>query len=111
MIVESSGNLLDADTDAVVNTVNCVGVMGKGIALQFKRRYPSMFAEYERACNAGKVQTGRMLPVRTGEMMGPEWVINFPTKRHWRSPSRLEWIEEGLRDLRRVIAQLGITSI
>ncbi|WP_100464615.1 type II toxin-antitoxin system antitoxin DNA ADP-ribosyl glycohydrolase DarG [Mycobacteroides abscessus] len=111
MIVESSGNLLDADTDAVVNTVNCVGVMGKGIALQFKRRYPSMFAEYERACKAGQVQTGRMLPVRTGEMMGPEWVINFPTKRHWRSPSRLEWIEEGLSDLRRVIAQLGIKSI
>lgn len=111
MITEGTGNLLEADTDAVVNTVNCVGVMGKGIALQFKRRYPSVYTTYRKACEAGEVTTGRMLPVETGEMTGPTWVINFPTKKHWRSPSRLEWIESGLRDLRRVIAELGIKSI
>ncbi|MFG1930737.1 macro domain-containing protein [Mycobacterium sp. NPDC048908] len=111
MIIEASGDLLDADTQAVVNTVNCVGVMGKGIALQFKRRYPEVFIAYERACKAGDVTTGRMLPVPTGEVIGPEWVINFPTKRHWRAPSRLEWIEQGLKDLRRVVAELRIESI
>ncbi len=111
MIIEASGDLLSANAQAVVNTVNCVGVMGKGIALQFKRRYPSVFVVYERACKAGAVTTGKMLPVPTGEVVGPEWVINFPTKRHWRAPSNLEWIEQGLKDLRRVVAELGIESI
>lgn len=111
MIVEASGDLLDADTEAVVNTVNCVGVMGKGIALQFKRRYPTVFTVYAKACKAGEVRTGKMLPVRTGEIVGPDWVINFPTKRDWRAPSRLEWIKEGLVDLRRVVSKLDIKSI
>lgn len=111
MIIDATGDLLKADTQAVVNTVNCVGVMGKGIALQFKRRYPGVFTAYERACKAGDVTTGKTLPVPTGEVIGPEWVINFPTKRHWRAPSRLEWIEQGLNDLRRVVAELGIESI
>lgn len=111
MIVEGSGDLLAADTEAVVNTVNCVGVMGKGIALQFKRRYPNVFTTYERACKAGEVAPGKMLPVRTGELVGPSWVINFPTKKHWRAPSRLEWIRDGLDDLKRVIRELDIKSI
>jgi O-acetyl-ADP-ribose deacetylase (regulator of RNase III) len=111
MIVEGSGDLLAADTEAVVNTVNCVGVMGKGIALQFKRRYPDVFTAYERACKAGEVAPGRMLPIRTGELVGPTWVINFPTKKHWRAPSRLEWIRGGLEDLKQVIHELGIKSI
>ncbi|MCF6391028.1 macro domain-containing protein [Mycobacterium sp. MBM] len=111
MIVEGYGDLLDAETDAVVNTVNCVGVMGKGIALQFKRRYPSVFKTYAMACKAGDVRTGKMFPVQTGEIVGPNWVINFPTKQHWRAPSRLEWIKAGLVDLRRVVSELGIKSI
>lgn len=111
MIDSGTGDLLDAQTEALVNTVNCVGVMGKGIALQFKRRYPQVFKAYKKACDSGDVRVGKMLPIQTGEMVGPQWVINFPTKQHWRSPSRLEWIEDGLSDLRRVIDELGIKSI
>lgn len=111
MIQETQGDLLNADAEALVNTVNCVGVMGKGIALQFKRRFPDVFKEYTTACDRGEVQIGRMHVVPTGEIMGPKYVINFPTKRHWRSPSRLEYINEGLQDLRNVLGELGIRSI
>lgn len=111
MIIETSGDLLAAKTDAIVNTVNCVGVMGKGIALQVKRRYPEVFAAYERACKAGDVQIGRMLPTPTGELESPHWVINFPTKKHWRAPSNLSYISDGLKDLVAVIDELRIRSI
>jgi O-acetyl-ADP-ribose deacetylase (regulator of RNase III) len=111
MIVKTSGDLLDAKTDAIVNTVNCVGVMGKGIALQVKRRYPAVFATYERACKAGDVHIGRMLPSPTGELESPHWVINFPTKKHWRAPSKIAYISEGLKDLLVVIEELRIRSI
>ncbi len=111
MIIESSGDLLKADVDAVVNTVNCVGVMGKGIALQVKRRYPEVFKEYERRCKDGTVQIGTMLPVETGELERPHWVINFPTKTHWRSPSKLSYISQGLDDLQRVVKDLGLRSV
>ncbi|HEY9293248.1 MAG TPA: macro domain-containing protein, partial [Microlunatus sp.] len=111
MIKEGTGDLLAADVDALVNTVNCVGVMGKGIALQFKRRYPKMFKAYQQACRHGEVRVGRMFVVPTDELNGPQFVINFPTKRHWRSPSKIEFIEDGLADLRRVVEELGIQSI
>ena len=111
MIIRAQGDLLAADVDALVNTVNCVGVMGKGIALQFKRRYPDVFKEYERACKAGEVQIGRMLVVPTHQMTGPRWVIHFPTKKHWRSPSQLDYIDAGLADLCEVIKDLELTSI
>lgn len=111
MIIEANGDLLHADVDALVNTVNCVGVMGKGIALQFKRRYPNVFKAYEKACRRGEVEIGRMFVVPTGELSGPGYVINFPTKKHWRSPSSLKYIELGLEDLRRVIRELGLRSI
>lgn len=111
MITEAHGNLLSADVDAVVNTVNTVGVMGKGIALQFRRAYPEMFAEYARAVKAGDVRTGHMHVWPTGQITGPRFVINFPTKRHWRGSSRLDYIEAGLVDLVRVISELKITSI
>ena len=111
MIIRAEGDLLAADVDALVNTVNCVGVMGKGIALQFKRRYPDVFKEYERACQAGEVQIGRMLVVPTNQMTGPRWVVHFPTKEHWRSPSKLEYVDAGLADLRKVITALELTSI
>ncbi|WP_368679956.1 macro domain-containing protein (plasmid) [Rhodococcus opacus] len=111
MIIESSGDLLKAQTDAIVNTVNCVGIMGKGIALQVKRRYPDVFKVYERACRTGEVRIGAMLPVETGELGSPHWIVNFPTKKHWRSPSQLTYISEGLKDLRRVVEELGLKSI
>lgn len=111
MIKETAGNLLEADVDALVNTVNTVGVMGKGIALQFKRAYPPMFEEYARAAAAGEVVRGRMHVWPTGAIDRPKYVVNFPTKGHWRAPSRLSDIEAGLRDLVDVVRQLDIRSI
>lgn len=111
MIVDAEGDLLAAEADALVNTVNCVGVMGKGIALQFKRRYPDMFDDYRRACKQGLVSIGKMHVFQTHQLDGPEYIINFPTKRHWRSPSKLSYIDEGLRDLIDVAEQLAITRI
>lgn len=111
MIREGHGDLLSADVDALVNTVNTVGVMGKGIALQFKKRFPGNFKAYAAECKAGDVVTGRMFVFDAGPLVGPRWIINFPTKRHWKSNSRMEDIEAGLDDLARVIADLGIRSI
>ncbi len=111
MIHEAHGNLLDADAAALVNTVNTVGVMGKGIALQFKRAYPEMFKAYERAAKAGEVRLGQMHLYPTGAMSGPQYLINFPTKQHWRAHSRLDDIRSGLADLVRVVDTLGIKSI
>lgn len=111
MIEEARGNLLRADVDALVNTVNTVGVMGKGIALQFKRAYPEMFHAYVSACKAGEVEIGKMHVWHTGSLSGPRFVINFPTKRHWRAPSRMEYVTDGLEDLVRVIREEGIESI
>ena len=103
--------MLDADVDALVNTVNTVGVMGKGIALMFKERFPKNMAAYAKACKTGEVQTGRMFATGTGELMGPRWIINFPTKQHWRAKSQMRWITEGLADLRRFILEHQVTSI
>ena len=111
MICFTKGNLLAADVEAVVNTVNTVGVMGKGIALMFKERFPENFKAYEAASKRGEVQVGRMFVTASTELSGPRWIINFPTKKHWRHPSKLEWIAEGLKDLRTVIAERGIRSI
>ncbi|AHC23835.1 MULTISPECIES: type II toxin-antitoxin system antitoxin DNA ADP-ribosyl glycohydrolase DarG [Mycobacteriaceae] len=111
MITYGHGDLLQADTDAIVNTVNCVGVMGKGIALQFKRRYPDMYRAYEKACKKGEVRIGSMFVVDTNQLEAPHYIVNFPTKQHWRSPSQLTFIEAGLKDLVRVIRKFGITSI
>lgn len=112
MIKLETGNLLDAPADALVNTVNTEGVMGKGIALQFKRAFPKVNAEYERACDAGLVRLGSMHVVDLGGLAGgPRWVINFPTKGHWRAKSRIGDIRSGLEDLVRTIRQLNIRSI
>lgn len=111
MIRYIQGNLLQADTEAVVNAVNTVGVMGKGIALAFKEAYPENFAEYEAACRAHLLKTGHMFVTENRSLQGPRWIINFPTKKHWRQPSRFEWITEGLVDLRRVILDRHIRSI
>ena len=111
MIRYTQGNLLDADVEALVNTVNTVGVMGKGIALMFKETFPENFERYAAACKAGEVKVGHVFVTERHELLGPRWIINFPTKKHWRHPSRMEWITEGLRDLHRVILEKGIKSI
>jgi len=111
MITQAHGNLLEADVDALVNTVNTVGIMGKGIALQFKRAYPAMFKSYARAAKAGDLHLGRMHVWTTGAMAGPQFIINFPTKGHWRASSKLADIEQGLDNLVSVIGDLGIRSI
>lgn len=111
MITEARGNLLAADVEALVNTVNTVGVMGKGIALQFRRAYPDMFADYARAVKGGEIQLGHMHVWGTGALSGPRYVINFPTKAHWRAGSKMADIEAGLHDLVRVVAEMGIRSI
>jgi len=111
MVEHARGNLLNADAEALVNTVNCVGVMGKGIALQFKQAYPEMNKAYEKACERGDVRPGSMLVWETGQFRGPRYVINFPTKRHWKSRSRYEDIEAGLAALVEEVEKRAISSI
>ena len=105
------GDLLGQDTDAIVNTVNCVGVMGKGIALQFKHKWPENFKAYARACKDRAVLPGRMFVFDAGGLVKPHYIINFPTKRDWRERSRIEYIDAGLIDLVRQVEHLGIRSI
>ena len=100
------------DVEALVNSVNCVGVMGRGIALQFKNLFPENFKSYAEACRREEVQPGRMFVFETGQMMGaPSYIVNFPTKRHWRGKSRMEDIESGLHALAREISERNIRSI
>jgi O-acetyl-ADP-ribose deacetylase (regulator of RNase III) len=111
MLRFTQGNLLDANVEAVVNTVNTVGVMGKGIALMFKDKFPENYKAYALACKRGEVQVGRMFVTESLELSGPRWIINFPTKKHWRHRSKIDWIVEGLKDLRCIIAEKGIHTI
>jgi len=111
MIELAQGNILETDVEALVNTVNCVGFMGKGIALQFKQAYPENFRAYERACRAHEIRPGRMFVFPTGQMVNPKYIINFPTKRHWRGMSRLGDIRAGLKALVEEVRCLGIQSI
>jgi len=111
MIDLARGNLLEADVEALVNTVNCVGVMGKGIALQFKHAFPDNFRHYERACRAHEIRLGHMFIVPTDRLNNPKYIINFPTKNHWRGKSRIEDIESGLAALVQDVERLDIRSI
>lgn len=111
MIEIAKGNILEADAEALVNTVNCVGFMGKGIALQFKQAFPANFKAYEAACNAGEVVPGRMFIFDNGRLINPRYVINFPTKRHWRGKSRISDIRSGLKALIADARRLGVRSI
>lgn len=111
MIRYVQGDILDAGAEALVNTVNCVGVMGRGIALGFKRAYPANFKAYAAACKRKEVQPGRMLVFDTGELTNPRYIINFPTKVHWRGKSRIEHIEAGLDALVEEIEARDIKSI
>jgi O-acetyl-ADP-ribose deacetylase (regulator of RNase III) len=111
MIEKTSGNLLQADVEALVNTVNTDGFMGKGIALQFKQAFPANFEAYRKAVERGEVRPGSMFVFETGSILGPRFIINFPTKRHWRQNSRMEDIESGLAALVREIRDREIRSI
>ncbi|EGQ26880.1 appr-1-p processing protein [Sporosarcina newyorkensis 2681] len=111
MIYSMKGNLLEDQAEAYVNTVNTVGVMGKGIALQFKQAFPDVFKQYAKDCKSGDVQVGKMHVVPVHGLAAPKFIINFPTKEHWRNPSSIVYIREGLQDLVRVIEQLDIQSI
>lgn len=111
MIHFTQGNLLEARAEALVNTVNTVGVMGKGIALMFKERFEDNFRLYAAACKAQQVRTGKMFVTEPRELDGPRWVVNFPTKQHWRSPSQMVWVVQGLQDLRRFLLEHQVKSI
>jgi O-acetyl-ADP-ribose deacetylase (regulator of RNase III) len=111
MITLTQGDLLKADAEALVNTVNCVGVMGRGIALQFRKAFPDNFKAYTKACQAEQVQPGKMFVYQHKRLEDSRWIINFPTKRHWKNQSRIEDIQAGLIDLINVIRQQQIHSI
>ena len=111
MIRFTTGDILAEDAEALVNTVNCVGVMGRGIALQFKKAFPENFRVYADACARGEVRPGRMFVCETRQLTNPRYIINFPTKRHWRGNSRIEDIDAGLKNLAQVIRERDIRSI
>ncbi len=111
MIEYRSGDILKSEAEALVNTVNCVGVMGRGIALQFKNAFPENFKAYAAACKRAQVQPGRMFVFETGQLTPPRYIINFPTKRHWRGKSRIEDIDAGLAALVAEIRARRIRSI
>ena len=113
MIEFTTGDIHEADTECLVNTVNCVGIMGLGIALEFKKRYPDNFKFYAEACKREEVQPGQMFvyDAEPPPLFGPRYIINFPTKRHWRSEARMEYIESGLVSLVEVIKAKNIRSI
>lgn len=111
MVRIEQGDILAAHAEALVNTVNCVGVMGRGVALQFKRAFPQNYKLYEKACERGEVRPGSMFVVENDELTGPRFIINFPTKRDWKNKSRIEDIESGLVALVEVIRARGIRSV
>jgi O-acetyl-ADP-ribose deacetylase (regulator of RNase III) len=112
MIELTQGNLLEAKVEALVNAVNTVGIMGAGIALQFRKKYPEMFRAYEQACDVGEVTPGKMHVFELGNSGAcARWIINFPTKRHWRESSRLDDVVAGLTDLACQVRRLNIHSI
>lgn len=111
MIKEAKGNLIEADVEALVNTVNTEGVMGKGLALQFKKAFPEMFQEYAKLCAAGKLQIGTVHLFHRSELLNPRYIINFPTKQSWREKTKLEYIKRGLQSLIQVIRENNIQSV
>jgi len=105
--IEIKGNIFNSKAMAIVNTVNCVGAMGKGIALEYKLRFPDMFAEYQKVCFARQLRPGQILPYRKSS----PWILNFAIKDEWKDPSRPEWIEETLIKFVKSYQRMGITSI
>ncbi len=111
MIQFTRGNIIKSQAEALVNTVNTVGVMGKGIALQFKENFDLNYRLYKQACDKGKVIVGKMFVTSTNSIYNPKWIINFPTKKNWIHKSRYSFIEQGLDDLKKVLDDLNINSI
>lgn len=111
MIQYVTGNILHVQADAIVNTVNTVGVMGKGLALQFKKAYPDNFTAYKKACDAQTLNTGQVLSVAVNSMSPPYYIINFPTKAHWKAKSKLEFIDAGLEALKAEVKRLDLQSV
>ena len=112
MIYFTKGNMMTSTAEALVNTVNTVGVMGKGIALQFKEEFPANFATYKTACSTGVLVPGKLLITREINSQGIEKIIvNFPTKLHWRNPSKYEYIRDGLAELSKALHEYNIKSI
>jgi O-acetyl-ADP-ribose deacetylase (regulator of RNase III) len=111
MITLTTGDILKSNAEALVNTVNCVGIMGRGIALQFKNAFQDNFEAYARACEAQEVQPGRMFVYERRRLDAPRFIINFPTKRHWKGKSRMEDIDAGLVALVATVKERGIRSI
>lgn len=107
-IIVARGNLLDSQAEALVNTINCVGVMGAGLALDFKNRFPHHFQAYKLACKLHQVVPGKIFVSQEDSGI---YCLGFPTKQHWRDPSKLEWIVSGLHDLVEVVQQLEIKSL
>src|ERR1700722_2208933 len=111
MIIYKIGNILDAKVDVLVNTVNTVGVMGKGIALKFKNEFPENYKKYKEAVIRNEISVGKVQIVPVNELSGVKYIVNFPTKAHWRYPSKIQWIKDGLKDLHEKIQALNIESI
>src|SRR4051794_12338457 len=111
MIQYAKGNLLEASTEVLVNTVNCVGVMGKGIALQFKQAFPENYEKYRQTCEHGEVRLGKMFVYATGNLVGTKFIVNFPTKQHWKGKSKIQDVDRGLDELARFIQEHRIKSI
>ena len=111
MVEVTSGDLFEADVDAITNPVNCVGVMGKGLALAFKKRFPDNFAAYRDACDNGECAIGRVFVFDPGEDHSPRFIVNFPTKDDWRNPSAIDFIHQGLASLIGEIDRLKIKSV
>lgn len=111
MIEYKNGDILREDVEAIVNTVNCVGIMGRGLALQFKNKFPQNFKDYQLACTNKEVQLGKMFVHQTGQLINPKYIINFPTKGHWKQNSKIEDISNGLDDLITIIEKYSIKSI
>jgi O-acetyl-ADP-ribose deacetylase (regulator of RNase III) len=111
MIEFQQGDILQADAEALVNTVNCVGIMGRGIALQFRKAFPENYEAYRAVCDRGELHPGTMLVFNLNRLQNPRYIINFPTKRHWRGKSRIEDIQGGFQALVEEVRQRGITSV
>lgn len=104
-------NIFKTQTEAIINTVNLVGVMGKGIALQFKEKYPENFKAYKKACENKQIDIGKIFVTNTEQMYNPKYIINFPTKNHWKNPSKIEYIKDGLKDLKKFLIENNIKSV
>jgi O-acetyl-ADP-ribose deacetylase (regulator of RNase III) len=105
------GDLFTSGCDSLVNAVNTEGVMGKGLAAEFKRRWPAMFVNYQAACRNGMLTIGTVMPCKVEHEGREVWIFNFPTKEKWRNPSRAEYVDKGLIDLRRVLRSLELKSV